>query len=105
MNNFTATQFTRVAEQLALTDADAVSLVGRWTEQRERTGRPIGSPAAVLARMTDSDIRTELARYIPHTTNARCPDCNGEGLIYEQPADPAADVISRKCTHPRRAAS
>lgn len=99
MNDRTATEIARVAAVLHLADLDAVETVDRWLDQRAKTGRPIGSAAAVLAGMSDADIRTDLSRYAPRakpTAPRTCPRCADTNGFIE---DPATRKPTGRCQH------
>lgn len=88
-------QLARVAGLLGI--ADPGPTINTWATRR---ADPLRNPTAVLARMPDDEVRKELSRYRPRPgAHPPCPDCNGEGWIYDDPADP---LRTRKCTHPAR---
>lgn len=94
-----ATQVARVAAVLELDDPDAYVTVESWRDHRAKIGRPIRSAAAVLATMTDRQVRDELSRHAPHAqpgTPALCPRCRPTAGWVE---DPDTGQPIARCTH------
>lgn len=81
-----AEQLARVAGLLDVTDPGRI--VDAWTRHRPE----LRNPLAVLARMPDDEVVTQLRRYRPTPERPTCKVCEGDGWI----TDEAGEII-RKC--------